>query len=82
MILMFSPYAGSAYVQPDSLPDGLRAFVEHQPVTLVVDTVRALLLGQPAGNTGWYAVIWWVGRSSADIPPKIAEVKRRNRGYN
>lgn len=46
--------------QPETLPDGLRGFVEHQPVTLVVDTVRALLLGLPAGNTGWYAVVWWV----------------------
>lgn len=57
LILMFSPYASSAFVQPETLPDGLRGFVEHQPVTLVVNTVRALLLGLPVGNTGWYAVL-------------------------
>lgn len=59
LILMFSPYASTAFVQSDTLPGGLRAFVEHQPVTQVVDTVRALLLDQPVASSGWPALIWW-----------------------
>ena len=60
LILMFSPYASSAFVQSETLPAGLRGFVEHQPVTLVVDAVRALLLDQPVGGRGWLALVWWV----------------------
>lgn len=77
LILMFSPYASSAFVQPETLPDGLRGFVEHQPVTLVVDTVRALLLGQPVGNTGWYAALWWVAIVGVAAPVATRLYHRR-----
>jgi ABC-2 type transport system permease protein len=60
LILMFSPYASTAFVRSDNLPDGLRQFVEYQPVTQVVETVRALLLNQPVAESGWPALIWWV----------------------
>ncbi|WP_025620381.1 ABC transporter permease [Salinispora cortesiana] len=77
MIFMFDPYASSAFVQPESLPDGLRGFVEHQPVTLVVDTVRGLLLGLPVGNTGWYAAIWWVAILGVAAPVATRLYHRR-----
>jgi ABC-2 type transport system permease protein len=59
LILMFSPYASTAFVRSDTLPDGLRQFVEYQPLTQVVDTVRALLLDLPVADSGWPALIWW-----------------------
>lgn len=77
LILMFSPYTSSAFVQPESLPDGLRGFVEHQPVTLVVDTVRGLLLGLPVGNTGWYVVTWWVAILGVAAPVATRLYHRR-----
>jgi hypothetical protein len=39
---------------------GVRWFAEHQPVTPIIDTVRALLAGTPVGNDGIVAVIWCV----------------------
>jgi ABC-2 type transport system permease protein len=68
LILMFSPYASTAFVQAETLPDGLRTFVEYQPVTQVVDTVRALLLDQPVASSGWPALIWWVAILCAAYP--------------
>ncbi|GAA2826737.1 ABC transporter permease [Crossiella cryophila] len=59
LILLFVPYASSAFVPAHTLPDWLRAFVEHQPLTLVMDTVRPLLLGVPTTGQGWLAVLWW-----------------------
>lgn len=38
-------FASSAFVQPSTMPDWLRAFAEASPVTVAVDTVRGLLLG-------------------------------------
>jgi ABC-2 type transport system permease protein len=40
------------------MPSGVRAFAEHQPVTSIVETIRALLSNQPVGNQIWVALAW------------------------
>ena len=40
------------------MPAGLEEFAEVNPVTVVVDAMRALWLGAPAGNSIWGAVVW------------------------
>lgn len=59
LILLFVPYASSAFVPAHTLPEWLRVFVEHQPLTLVMDTVRPLLLGTPTSGQAGLAVLWW-----------------------
>lgn len=39
----------------------MRWFAEHQPVTSIVNTLRALLSGQPVGTDSWVALAWCVG---------------------
>lgn len=56
--IIFLPFISSAFVPTESMPPVVRAFAENQPVTSIVETVRALLMGQPAGNDIWGAVIW------------------------
>lgn len=51
-------FASSAFVPTSSMPTWLRDFSEHQPVTLVVNTVRAFVLGQPITSDGWQALVW------------------------
>ncbi|MEU3269803.1 ABC transporter permease [Saccharomonospora sp. NPDC006951] len=68
MPLVFIPYVGSAFVPPSTMPDGLRQFAENQPVSLVVDSVRALLMDLPLGNTAWLAVVWWVAILAVVVP--------------
>jgi ABC-2 type transport system permease protein len=41
-------FVSSAYVPVDTLPGWLQPFAEHQPITSMVDTVRALCLGDDA----------------------------------
>jgi ABC-2 type transport system permease protein len=38
-------FASSAFVPTSTMPDWLRAFANHQPVTIVIDAVRDLTLG-------------------------------------
>lgn len=38
-------FASSAFVPTTNMPSWLRAFAEHQPVSIVVDTARTLVLG-------------------------------------
>ena len=37
------------------MPAALQAFAEVNPFTIIVDAMRALFLGAPAGNTVWGA---------------------------
>src|SRR5690625_6181892 len=39
--LIFLPFVSSAFVPTHTMPGPVRAFAEHQPVTAIVDAVRA-----------------------------------------
>jgi ABC-2 type transport system permease protein len=60
-VVMFLPYVSSAFVPTSTMPEGLRQVAEHQPVTPVVDAVRSLTLGAPAGGDALVALAWWLG---------------------
>jgi ABC-2 type transport system permease protein len=57
-ILLFLPYVSSAFVPVESMPDWLEPIAAHQPLTPVVDTLRALLTGGDAGSDPAWAVGW------------------------
>ncbi len=59
--LIFLPFISSAFVPTDTMPTPVRAFAEHQPVTAIVNTLRSLLGGQPAGTDIWTALAWCTG---------------------
>src|SRR5512134_3416422 len=59
--LIFLPFISSAFVPTDSMPPVVRAFAENQPVTSIVDAIRALLSDQPVGNGIWIALAWCLG---------------------
>lgn len=56
--LIFLPFLSSAFVPTDTMPGPLRVFAEHQPVTSIVDTIRALCAGQPVEGEIWVALAW------------------------
>ncbi len=51
-------FVSSAFVPVDTLPSWLQWFAENNPFTTVVDAMRALFLGYPAGNDVWGAFAW------------------------
>lgn len=55
------PFFSSAFVPTASMPGPVRAFAENQPVTAIVDAIRALLSNQPVGNHIWIALAWCIG---------------------
>ena len=59
--IIFLPFISSAFVPTESMPPAIRAFAENQPVTSIVDAIRALLSGQLVGNNIWIALAWCVG---------------------
>jgi ABC-2 type transport system permease protein len=59
--LIFLPFISSSFVPTRTMPGPVRAFADNQPVTSIVDTIRALFAGQPVGSDVWTALAWCVG---------------------
>jgi ABC-2 type transport system permease protein len=76
-IVMFLPYASSAFVPVDTMPSWLQGFAAHQPITPVVETVRGLLLGGP--TEAWTALGWCAGILVVSVAASGALFRRRTR---
>jgi ABC-2 type transport system permease protein len=59
--LIFLPFISSAFVPTRTMPGPVRAFADNQPVTSIVNTIRALFARQPVGTDIWTALAWCVG---------------------
>src|SRR5688500_16109655 len=59
--LIFLPFISSAFVPTDTMPAPVAWFAENQPVTSIVNSIRALFADQPVGNEIWIALAWLVG---------------------
>jgi ABC transporter DrrB family efflux protein len=51
-------FVSSAFVPVSTLPGWLRFFAQHQPVSLMMDAVRGLLLNQSDASTIGLALAW------------------------
>lgn len=70
-------FASSAFVPVATMPDWLQVFAANQPVSVIVDTVRALVLGFPVGNLIWRSAAW-VGALLAVFVPLSVWLYRRS----
>lgn len=75
--LIFLPFISSAFVPTDSMPGPVAWFAENQPVTAVVDTLRALFAQQPVGTDIWVALAWLVGVLIVAYAAAIAVYRRK-----
>ncbi|MCP3760065.1 ABC transporter permease [Streptomyces sp. TBY4] len=66
-LMMFLPYPSSAFVPIATMPGWLHGFAENQPLTPVIESLRALLLAQPAGNSPWVALTWCAGITAVAV---------------
>jgi ABC transporter DrrB family efflux protein len=70
-------FASSALVPTSTMPDWLRPFAEHQPVSLLINSVRGLVLNQVDASTSLSALAWCVGLLVVFIPLSIWAYGRR-----
>ena len=59
--LIFLPFLSSAFVPTESMPGPVRWFAENQPVTSIVNSMRAIFERRPVGADLWIALAWCVG---------------------
>ncbi|GAA1980094.1 multidrug efflux ABC transporter permease LieB [Isoptericola halotolerans] len=75
--LIFLPFISSAFVPTDTMPGPVAWFAENQPVTSVVNTLRALFDQQPVGQDIWIALAWLVGILVVGYVAALAAYRRR-----
>lgn len=75
--LIFLPFISSAFVPTETMPGPVAWFAEHQPVTAVVDTLRALFSQSPVGDDIWVALAWLVGVIAIAYASAVAVYRRR-----
>jgi ABC-2 type transport system permease protein len=66
-LIMFLPYASSAFVPVHTMPSWLHGFAGHQPITPIAETIRGLLTGTPVGADPWIACGWCAGILAVSI---------------
>ena len=78
-VVAFLPYASSAFVPVSTMPHWIQGFAAHQPITPVVETVRALLVGGGAGSSPWQALAWSAGILAVAMVLSAVLFRRRTR---
>jgi ABC-2 type transport system permease protein/oleandomycin transport system permease protein len=77
MIWLFPlTFVSSAFVPIETMPGWLQAFANHQPVTYVVNTMRALALGGPIGDNLWKSALWLAGIFVVFLPLAVRAYRR------
>jgi oleandomycin transport system permease protein len=77
-LVMFPLTFGSnVFVQTDTLPGFLQAFVKVNPVKYLVDTMRGLMLGGPVQKPLLITLAWMVGLIAVFAPLAIRAYRRR-----
>ncbi len=69
-------FVSSAFVQVSSMPGWLQAFANNQPVTIIIDEMRALALGGPLMLHGWQSAVWIAGILAVFIPLAVRSYRR------
>lgn len=69
-------FASSAFVPVATMPGWLQAFARNQPVTQLINAMRALLLGGVAIDAVYITIAWIVGTLVVFVPLAIWKFKR------
>jgi ABC transporter DrrB family efflux protein len=69
-------FLSSAFVPISTMPGWLQAFANNQPVTFVINTMRALALGQPIEANLWKSLVWLAGIFIVFTPLAVRAYKR------
>jgi len=69
-------FASSAFVPVKSMPGWLQVWAKRQPVSVVVNAVRALVLGGPTHTVVLQAVVWCLAISAVFAPLAVARYRR------
>jgi oleandomycin transport system permease protein len=77
LITMPLSFASSVFVDPRTLPGWMQWFVEVNPLTHLVASVRGLLLGAPVGNHIWWTLGWCAAFVAVFMPLALRAYRKK-----
>lgn len=75
--LFILPFISSGFAPTDTMSSGIRWFAEIQPMTPIINSIRALTLNLPLGNSLWLALAWCVGIIAVAFTASTQVYKRK-----
>lgn len=70
-------FVSNAFVQTETMPGWLQAWVKVNPVTQLSDAVRGLMVGGPVADPVFWSVLWGVAIAVLFAPLSVFALKRR-----
>jgi oleandomycin transport system permease protein len=70
-------FGSNVFVEADTMPGWLQAFVKVNPATHLTSSVRGLMLGGPVARPVIYTLCWMVGLLAAFFPLAVRMYRRR-----
>lgn len=79
MILIILPlsFASNVFVDTDQLPGWMQSFVNVNPITHLVGSMRGLFLDEPVGNHIWWTLAWCVGLVAVFMPLALRAYRKK-----
>jgi ABC-2 type transport system permease protein/oleandomycin transport system permease protein len=69
-------FVSSAFVPIGSMPGWLQAFATNQPITIVINEMRALALGGPLALHAWQSALWLAAIIAVFVPLAVRAYRR------
>jgi ABC-2 type transport system permease protein/oleandomycin transport system permease protein len=78
LFLLIFPFvfASSVFVPTGTMPDWLQVFADHQPVTILANAVRGLMVTGDVGTYGWRALLWIAAILVVFFPLTVRQYRR------
>lgn len=75
--LFILPFISSGFAPVDTMPNGIGWFAAVQPMTPMIDSLRALTLDLPLGNSLWLALAWCLALSILSFAVSMRAYNRK-----
>ena len=75
--LFILPFMSSGFAPVDTMPSGVGWFAAIQPMTPMIDSLRALTLDLPLENSLWLALMWCIGLSAISFTVSMQTYNRK-----
>lgn len=72
-------FVSSAFVPTETMPKALQYFANNQPITQMVEAVRAFILNNPIENHGWLALGWSLAIIAVAYPIAIKQFNKQSK---
>ncbi|MFD3978718.1 ABC transporter permease [Streptomyces griseus] len=78
IVLMPLQFGSSIFVPTQTMPGWLQAFTDYNPLSNLADAARALMQGDPVGNSVWLTLAWAAGITLVMAPLAVAKFRKKS----